>query len=102
TAGEVDWEVAEDAGFARVVAHGTVRTGPEQDHTVKADVRGLRPATTYHYRFTRGDEHSPAGRTRTAPAPDAPVDGARFGVVSCANWEAGYYAAYRHLAARTD
>lgn len=26
----------------------------------------------------------------------------RFGVVSCANWEAGYFSAYRHLAARTD
>ncbi|SCD58747.1 alkaline phosphatase D family protein [Streptomyces evansiae] len=101
-AGEVGWEVAEDAAFAHVVAHGTVRTGPEQDHTVKADVRGLRPATTYHYRFTREGAHSPAGRTRTAPAAGARVDGARFGVVSCANWEAGYYAAYRHLAARAD
>ncbi|MEU6443772.1 alkaline phosphatase D family protein [Streptomyces sp. NPDC047046] len=101
-AGEVGWEVAEDADFVRVVARGTVRTGPEQDHTVKADVRGLRPATTYHYRFTRGDERSPAGRTRTAPAAEARVDGARFGVVSCTNWEAGYFAAYRHLAARTD
>nr|WP_037935452.1 alkaline phosphatase D family protein [Streptomyces sp. SPB78] len=101
-AGEVGWEVAEDAAFAHVVAHGTVRTGPEQDHTVKADVRGLRPATTYHYRFTREGAHSPTGRTRTAPAAGARVDGARFGVVSCANWEAGYYAAYRHLAARAD
>ena len=23
-------------------------------------------------------------------------------MVSCANWEAGYFSAYRHLAARTD
>jgi alkaline phosphatase D len=101
-ASDVGWVVAEDAAFAHVVARGTVRTGPEQDHTVKADVRGLRPATAYHYRFTLGGEQSPVGRTRTAPAAGAQVGGARFGVVSCANWEAGYYAAYRHLAARAD
>ena len=28
--------------------------------------------------------------------------GLRFGVVSCANWEAGYFSPYRHLAARGD
>lgn len=42
------------------------------------------------------------GRTRTTPAADASPDGLRFGVVSCANWEAGYYSSYRHLAARSD
>ncbi|MDT3397370.1 alkaline phosphatase D family protein [Streptomyces sp. B1866] len=99
---EVGWAVAADAGFARVVASGTVRTGPDADHTVKADVRGLAPATDYWYRFTLGGAHSPVGRTRTAPARDAAVDRLRFGVVSCANWEAGYFAAYRHLAGRGD
>ena len=48
----------------------------------------------------RAAPDSPAGRTRTAPAADAAVTGLRFGVVSCANWEAGYFSAYRHLAAR--
>ncbi|MGW9267356.1 alkaline phosphatase D family protein, partial [Gordonia terrae] len=38
--------------------------------------------------------------TRTAPAAGADVAKIRFGVVSCANWEAGYFAAYRHLAAQ--
>ncbi|MEE4425639.1 alkaline phosphatase D family protein, partial [Streptomyces bugieae] len=42
------------------------------------------------------------GRTRTAPAVGADVAGLRFGVVSCANWEAGWFSAYRHLAARPD
>ncbi len=46
--------------------------------------------------------HSPVGRTRTTPAHDAAAPGVRFGVVSCANWEAGYFSAYRHLAARTE
>lgn len=26
----------------------------------------------------------------------------RFDVVSCANWESGYFSPYRHLAARAD
>ncbi|MFD7238202.1 alkaline phosphatase D family protein [Streptomyces syringium] len=99
---EVRWEVAEDAAFARVVAHGTATATTATDHTVKADVRGLRPATDYHFRFTTGDAVSPAARTRTAPAHNAATTGVRFGVVSCANWEAGHFSAYRHLAGRRD
>lgn len=99
---EVRWEVAEDAAFARVVAHGAATATAATDHTVKADVRGLRPATDYHFRFTTGDAVSPAARTRTAPAHGAATAGVRFGVVSCANWEAGHFSAYRHLAGRRD
>ncbi|MCQ8773793.1 alkaline phosphatase D family protein [Streptomyces telluris] len=99
---EVAWEVAEDEAFGKVVARGTVTATAASDHTVKADVRGLRPATGYWFRFTAGGAHSPAARTRTAPAAGAAVAGIRFGVVSCANWESGHFAAYRHLADRRD
>ncbi|MFF7200955.1 alkaline phosphatase D family protein [Streptomyces sp. NPDC008141] len=98
----VGWEVAEDSAFTKVVARGTTTSTAETDHTVKADVRGLRPATVYWFRFTAGTTVSAVGRTRTAPATDAATSGVRFGVVSCANWEAGYFSAYRHLAARAD
>ncbi|MFJ6521359.1 alkaline phosphatase D family protein [Streptomyces filamentosus] len=98
----VDWEVAEDRSFARVVASGTATATAAADHTVKADVRGLRPATAYFFRFTAGSAVSATGRTRTAPAADAAVPGVRFGVVSCANYEAGHFSAYRHLAGRAD
>jgi alkaline phosphatase D len=96
------WEVASDPGFATVVRSGTVSAGPDRDHTVKVDVTGLAPATTYHYRFRIGDAVSATGTTRTAPATEAAVQRLRFGVVSCSNWQAGYFAAYRHLAARGD
>ncbi|MEU7277722.1 alkaline phosphatase D family protein [Streptomyces sp. NPDC045431] len=99
---EVRWEVAEDRAFTGVVARGTVTATAATDHTVKVDVRGLRQATAYYFRFTTGAVVSPVGRTRTAPAPDAAAPGIRFGVVSCANWEAGHFAAYRHLADRAD
>ncbi|GAA4814750.1 alkaline phosphatase D family protein [Streptomyces ziwulingensis] len=98
----VGWTVAADRAFTRIVAEGTVTARAASDHTVKADVRGLAPATDYFFRFSAGTSDSPVGRTRTAPAADAPVTGLRFGVVSCANWEAGHFSAYRHLAARGD
>ncbi|MFF8674806.1 alkaline phosphatase D family protein [Streptomyces sp. NPDC015242] len=99
---EVSWTVALDKAFTQVVAKGSTLATAASDHTVKADIRGLRPGTDYWFRFSAGGTDSPAARTRTAPAPDAAVPGLRFGVVSCANWEAGYFAPYRHLAARGD
>ncbi|GGO81730.1 alkaline phosphatase D family protein [Wenjunlia tyrosinilytica] len=99
---DVEWTVATDKEFTHVVAHGTVTTGPDVDHTVKADVRGLTPGTEYWYRFTASGARSAVGRTRTTPARDASVDRLRLGTVSCANWEAGYFSPYRHLNERGD
>ncbi|WP_329494603.1 alkaline phosphatase D family protein [Kitasatospora herbaricolor] len=99
---EVRWELAPDRNFAALAVSGSVTTSAGTDHTVKVDARGLRPDTTYWYRFTAGGVTSPVGRTRTAPASDAAVQRLRLGVASCANWEAGYFSAYRHLAARGD
>nr|WP_119611971.1 alkaline phosphatase D family protein [Streptomyces acidiscabies] len=99
---EVEWVIARDKALTDIAARGTVTATAASDHTVKADVRGLAPATDYWFRFSAGTTLSPVARTRTAPAADASVAGLRFGVVSCANWEAGYFASYRHLAARND
>ncbi|MFJ8052590.1 alkaline phosphatase D family protein [Streptomyces luteogriseus] len=99
---EVSWVVARDKAFTTVVAKGSTTATAASDHTVKADIRGLQPGTDYWFRFSAGGTDSPAARTRTAPANDAAVTGLRFGVVSCANWEAGYFSPYRHLAARGD
>ncbi|MGX1489697.1 alkaline phosphatase D family protein [Streptomyces tendae] len=99
---EVSWTVALDKAFMNVVAKGSTTATAASDHTVKADIRGLSPSTDYWFRFSAGGTDSPAARTRTAPAADAAVTNLRFGVVSCANWEAGYFSAYRHLAARGD
>ena len=98
----VRWEVATDAAFTRVVRRGEAVTGPSRDHTVKVDVTGLKPATWYHYRFSYDGARSRTGRTRTAPAERATPRNLRFGVVSCANLQAGWFSAYRHLAARDD
>lgn len=99
---EVEWIVARDKALTTIVAKGSVTATAASDHTVKADIRGLAPATDYWFRFSAGGTDSPVARTRTAPAADASVAGLRFGVASCANWEAGYFSSYRHLAARGD
>lgn len=98
----VTWQVSRRRDFRRVVAEGTVTTGAWRDHTVKVDATGLRPRTDYYYRFLHAGTASPVGRTRTAPAADADNGRLRFGVVSCANLQAGWFSAYRHLAARDD
>ncbi|AZG44126.1 alkaline phosphatase D family protein [Gordonia insulae] len=104
---DVSWEVARDASFAAPVASGSVTTSAAADHTVKVDVTGLAPDSRYVYRFrvTSGPATgavSAVGVTRTAPSTGADVSRVRFGVVSCANWEAGYFGAYRHLRAHRD
>ena len=98
----VRWQVATDRRFRNVVSSGSFTTGPARDHTVKLEAGGLRPRTTYYYRFLYNGVASRVGRTRTAPAPGSTPRHLRFGVVSCANLQAGWFSAYRHLARRDD
>ena len=99
---EVTWQVAADPAFTQVVKSGAVTTTAAVDHTVKVDVAGLRPGADHWYRFVALGATSPVGRTRTAPAAGATLDALRIGVVTCAEYEFGYFGAYRHLAARDD
>ena len=102
----VTWEVATDPEFQDVAASGTVTASAEFDHTVKVDATGLGSATTYFYRFTAdlGERKatSRVGRTRTAPGAGDDVSAIRFGVCSCANYEAGFFRSYRDMAERDD
>lgn len=93
----VAWQVAEDERFSNIVVEGLQRAVPELAHSVHVDVRGLRPGRPYFYRFIIGDEVSPTGRTRTAPAAGTAAQRLRFAIGSCQHYEQGYYAAYRHL-----
>jgi alkaline phosphatase D len=95
---DVRWEIAADDGFRQAVASGSETARPELAHSVHVDATGLRPATEYFYRFMAGNEVSPVGRTKTAPAAGASVDRLRFAVCSCAHWEHGWYTAYRGVA----
>ena len=48
--------------------------------------------------FASGNELSAVGRTRTFPRVQSPVDRLRFAIVSCQQYEQGFYTAYEHLA----
>ncbi|TDE16048.1 alkaline phosphatase D family protein [Jiangella asiatica] len=94
----VEWEVAEDDAFARVVRRGRTVALPQEGHSVHVEVDGLESGADYVYRFRAGGRISPVGRTRTAPA-GAVSSGLRFAFASCQNWQDGYYTAYEALAA---
>jgi alkaline phosphatase D len=90
--------VAEDPDLRRVVARGGTTAGAARDHTVKVDVTGLRPATTYFYAFEARDRRSMVGRTRTAPARGTATDRLRFAVASCSKYDQGFFNAYARMA----
>jgi len=93
------WEVAEDDHFHRIVRRGTVVAEPQWAHAVHVEVDRLQPGRWYSYRFHHGGATSPVGRTRTAPAPGTTPPRLSFAFASCQQYEQGYYAAHRHMAA---
>jgi alkaline phosphatase D len=97
---DVLWRVATDTGMTNIVQSGTYVTDQNKDYTVKIDVTGLLPNTFYFYEFTHHGYNSVRGRTKTAPVGN--VDSLRFAVVSCANYEAGYFNAYKVIKERND
>lgn len=96
----VDYRVATDPGFQNIVTSGQIVTDESLDYTVKIDVSGLQPGSTYYYYFSALGANSLIGRAKTTPA--GPVDHLRFGVMSCSNYEGGYFNAYGMLAQRND
>jgi alkaline phosphatase D len=96
----VDYTVATDTALRNVVVDGRTVATRGNDYTVKVDVTGLSPDTTYYYRFRIRGAKSPIGRTKTLPV--GGVDRLRVGVVSCASLAHGYFNAYRLLAQRAD
>ena len=98
---EVTWEMATDTGMTNVVQSGTFTTDAMRDYTVKVDVEGLSSNTTYYYDFEALGAKSIRGRTKTAPT-GAEADHLRFVVVSCSNYEAGFFSAYGRIADRND
>lgn len=50
----VQWEVAEDEHFRKIVKRGTAAALPELAHSVHVEVHGLKPGRYYWYRFKAG------------------------------------------------
>ena len=95
---QVNWQVAIDPEFRTVVKAGSESAIPELAHSVHAEVAGLRSSADYWFRFRVGNEESPVGHTRTAPAAGSDPGRVTFGLASCQAWTGGRYAAYRTMA----
>ncbi len=94
----VKWEIAEDPNFASIYKSDTLRAMAARDYTVKVDVDALKPDQVYYYRFNAFGKNSITGRTKTAPV--NAKDSLKFAIVSCANWEWGYFNPYDKIADR--
>jgi alkaline phosphatase D len=92
----VQWEISESENFRAVLRSDTTSASALRDYTVKVDVTGLSPAKYYYYRFKALDRTSATGRTKTIPQNDS--DSLKFAVVSCSNWEFGYFNACSRIA----
>lgn len=97
---EVSWEIATDPELINVVQVGAFVTNGARDFTVKVDVTGLQAGTTYYYGFSALGANSLTGRTKTATI--GQKDRMRFAVVSCSNYQSGYFNAYARLAEKHD
>ncbi len=93
----VTWEIAEDPSFSSIYKTDILSTSPARDYTVKVDVDGLQPGQYYYYRFHALGKTSLTGRTKTI---SLQADSIRFAIVSCSNWEFGYFTAYDKIAKR--
>lgn len=96
----VKWMMAKDDKMSQVVRMGEAQTNAAIDYTVKIDVKGLSPATTYYYQFVVNDTKSSVGRTKTTPADT--YDSLQFAVVSCSDYTAGFYNAMGRIAERKN
>lgn len=94
---DVEWEIATDERFARVEQRGRTVAAPEFAHSVHVELAGLRPGREYFYRFRVDGHVSPVGRTRTAPQPGTVPGPLAMCFASCANFDAGFFTAYRRL-----
>ena len=97
---DVTWEIFSDKSLETRTATGVSTTNESRDYCVKIIADNLLPGQEYFYRFSAGEAASPIGHTRTLPEGD--VEELRFAVVSCANWQHGYFNTYDAIAKRAQ
>lgn len=98
---KVIWEIAATRSFEHILNSGTYSISEKSDFTVKVDVGGLKPDSVYYYRFRYLDTYSNIGKTKTLPS-SLTDQSFQLAVVSCNNYEAGYFNSYRFLSQKED
>lgn len=92
---DVIWEIDQDPNFSDPLT-GQTQARLVRDYTVKVEAIGLEPGRDYYYRFRVGETLSPVGRTKTLP--EGETKDVRLAVVSCSNYEHGYFNVYDLIA----
>lgn len=95
---QLDYEIALDPEMRQILRLGTTSAEAAHAYSVHLEITGLMPDRPYWYRFHLGEHSSGIGRAVTLPRPGRPAAQLRLGFTSCANYERGYFSAYRHLA----
>ncbi len=95
-------EVATDEAFTESVFRGVIEN-PDQltdrDYTVKINLDGtLDSNQEYYYRFIHQGVRSQVGRCHTLPDTKSSPESVRFALVTCQDYQNGYYGAFHHIA----
>ena len=98
--------VATDTAMENIAASYNATATSTSDYTVKIDANGLESGTTYYYQFevlsgAMAGKRSMIGRAKTLPS-GTEAEHLRFAVVSCSNYEQGFFNAYGRIADRND
>jgi alkaline phosphatase D len=95
-------QVAFDDSYSgtSLVAERLVLATAASDHTIRVLVTNLAAGKAYRYRFIAGSDEI-AGQTRTAPSANADVQ-VNLAWVSCQDYGAGHYSAYRQMIVDDD
>lgn len=88
----IEWAISLSADMSSTLQSGTVDM--VSSNTIKTKVSGLDDGIQYYYQFTYNGEKSPIGRTKTISSSKEQL---KIGIVSCSNFEAGYFNAYESL-----
>ncbi|MFM7565942.1 MAG: alkaline phosphatase D family protein [Flavobacteriales bacterium] len=90
----VQCQLSENEAFTEVYRRYQTTVRYESAYSAKIYAYGLAAGKTYYYRFIYGEDTSMVGRTKTLPKNPANI---RFAVVSCSNYEWGWFNAYESL-----
>lgn len=94
----VTLQVSTSADFATLASTVALTATSTYDHTVRAKVTGLPPATPLYYRFVAGSDKSIVGRSKTAPAAtDTPAQ-LKFAWFTCQDWSVNHWGAMSLMA----
>ena len=93
---KVEWQISTDKNFNSEVKKGFVTTSQARDYTVKVDVTNLKKNQVYYYRFIYDNAVSDIGICKTLP--DSAKKPLQIAVISCNNYEDGYFTSFRHIA----